>query len=102
LRHTRLAFDLTTIAQKSSILNRYCAANYTARGVISTFSIKFIDTEAGTLVWPNEADFDPATLYDWDKVGEAMIAMASLWPEPQRHNSSSTIQTGIQEQGVVY
>ncbi|MCI0615555.1 hypothetical protein L0244_21410 [bacterium] len=35
-----------------------------------------LDTEAGTLVWPNEADCDPATLHDWDKVGETMITMA--------------------------
>jgi hypothetical protein len=39
-----------------------------------------LDDEAGTLGWPNEADFDPATLHDWDKVGEAMIAMANSWP----------------------
>jgi hypothetical protein len=24
-----------------------------------------IDVEAHTLVWPNGADFDPATLHDW-------------------------------------
>ncbi len=41
-----------------------------------------LDSESGTLVWPNEADFDPATLHDWDKVGEAMIKMSESWPEP--------------------
>jgi hypothetical protein len=25
-------------------------------------------TEAGTLVWPNDADFDPSTLHDWPNV----------------------------------
>lgn len=60
-----------------------------------------LDVEAGTLVWPNEADFDPATLHDWDRVGEAMIAMASSWPEPKRHNGASTTQTDIHEQSVV-
>lgn len=29
-----------------------------------------LDAEAGALIWPNEADFDPATLHDWDTVGD--------------------------------
>ncbi len=40
-----------------------------------------LDVEAGNLVWPNNVDFDPATLHDWPDVGEAMIAMARTWPE---------------------
>lgn len=40
-----------------------------------------LDTERGTVVWPNDADFDPATLHDWDKVGAEMIEMASKWKE---------------------
>jgi Protein of unknown function (DUF2442) len=41
-----------------------------------------LDPESGTLVWPNDADFDPATLHDWDQVGVAMIELAQSWPEP--------------------
>jgi hypothetical protein len=31
-----------------------------------------IDPEAHTLVWPNDADFDPATLHDWPEYVDAM------------------------------
>jgi len=43
-----------------------------------------LDEEAGTLVWPNEADFDPATLHDWERVSQAMIEMAQSWPDESR------------------
>lgn len=47
---------------------------------LKLFNQVCLDEEAGTLVWPNEADFDPATLHDWQIVGEAMIKMAQSWP----------------------
>jgi len=41
-----------------------------------------LDTEAGTLVWPNGADFDPATLHEWPRCEAAFVEMASRWEPP--------------------
>lgn len=38
-----------------------------------------LDPEAATLVWPNGADFDPATLHEWPIAGQAMREMAGRW-----------------------
>lgn len=38
-----------------------------------------IDPEAGTLVWPKGADFDPATLHDWPVHESAFRELAQRW-----------------------
>src|SRR5260221_13688286 len=46
---------------------------------LALFNQAQIDAEAHTLVWPNGADFDPATLHDWPAQAEALAARARQW-----------------------
>ena len=43
------------------------------------FSQVKIDPEVHTLVWPNGADFDPATLHDWPQHVQELTARADRW-----------------------
>jgi hypothetical protein len=46
---------------------------------LSLFNQVQIDPEVYTLVWPNGADFDPATLHDWPEHIQALTARARQW-----------------------
>ena len=45
----------------------------------SLFNQVQIDPEVHTLVWPNGADFDPATLHDWPEDLPEFKRMAKRW-----------------------
>ena len=46
---------------------------------LQVFEKVTIDPEVKKLVWPNGADFDPATLHDWPEHKEAFAARAREW-----------------------
>ena len=46
---------------------------------LEVFNRVRIDDEVHTLVWPNGADFDPATLHDWPQVCAAWAEHAKQW-----------------------
>jgi len=46
---------------------------------LSLFNQVRIDPEVHTLVWPNGADFDPATLHDWPEHVRALTERAQQW-----------------------
>ncbi len=45
----------------------------------SVFEQVSLDPEVHTLVWPNGADFDPATLHDWSEAVDALAERAREW-----------------------
>jgi len=52
---------------------------------LSIFNQVKIDPEVHTLVWPNGADFDPATLHDWPENATALAARAREWETQLAH-----------------
>jgi len=46
---------------------------------LTLFNLVRLDPEVKTLVWPNGADFDPATLHDWPEQVETLEACARHW-----------------------
>ena len=46
---------------------------------LTLFDQVWIDPEVHTLVWPNGADFDPATLHDWPQHIQELTTRARQW-----------------------
>jgi hypothetical protein len=46
---------------------------------LEVFNRVRLDAEVHTLVWPNGADFDPATLHDWPKYADELADRAKRW-----------------------
>lgn len=46
---------------------------------LALFNQVCVDPEVQTLVWPNGADFDPATLHDWPTQAAALATRARQW-----------------------
>lgn len=57
---------------------------------IALFNQVRIDPEVHTLVWPNGADFDPATLHYWPQHSAAWGARAKQWEAAAMHDATSS------------
>jgi hypothetical protein len=52
---------------------------YAPRRELEPFNRVGIDPEVHTLVWPNEADFDPVPLHDWPQYASELRERARQW-----------------------
>ncbi len=79
-RTTRSAFGSTTTQSKKIDFRSILAGElYGPLRDLKIFNQVRIDPEVHTLVWPNGADFDPATLHDWLLHEIAFKELARRW-----------------------
>lgn len=74
----RVCFDDNTeqVINFEAIL---CGEMYGPLRDLDVFNGVRIDREVHTLVWPNGADFDPATLHDWPENEQAFRELSRRW-----------------------
>ena len=59
---------------------------------LATFNAVQLDREAGILIWPNGADFDPATLHDWPDVCDEFAHLAATWADSRPDDQQADIR----------
>jgi hypothetical protein len=74
----RVQFDDAT-EQTINFLPILAGELYAPLRDLGLFNQVRIDLEVHTLVWPNGADFDPATLHDWPENEAAFRELARRW-----------------------
>ena len=55
---------------------------------LALFNQVRVDPEVHTIVWPNGADFDPATLHDWPDYESEWLAQTRKWAKVAEERAS--------------
>jgi hypothetical protein len=69
---------------------------------LSLFNQVRLDPETRTLIWPNGADFDPATLHDWPLYAHELAERAERWRVDGQPAHSSSAKTASDERMLAH
>jgi hypothetical protein len=84
----RVEFDDTT-KQTINFLPMLKGELYGPLQELALFNQVAIDPEVHTLIWSNGADFDPATLHDWDRLKDDLAERANCFRDFARADGIS-------------
>ena len=59
---------------------------------LAKFNAVTLDSEVGTLTWPNGADFDPAVLHDWPTLRHEFAARAETWTDAPSGDARANVR----------